>query len=163
MESMHQSNSDSTRLVVGMSFGFRGKAIDPDVISQTLGLSPSRFVRAGDLHQLRDGRTVKRPWTVWAIDSASKVQSQDLDDHASYLLGLLADRESKIREIRQQTEYCDLRVWYETSEPAASFRISAKLMSRLVDLVDDLNFSVITSTDDAVTAKECTPTETPAN
>lgn len=150
MEADHESIA-ATQAIISVTFGLRGKRLDPDVASRVIGVQPSRVLRAGEEFSLRDGRTAKRPWTVWAIDSSPTVQSQDVNDHIDYMLSLLEGRRADLERMRKDADYCDVRLWYETGEPTASFRVDPHRFARLLSLAEDLNISVITSADDMLT------------
>lgn len=59
-----------------------GDEVNPDTVSEILGLSPSRAFKAGDPYS----RGHVRRHGMWALSSHEAVVSEDLEDHVRWLL-----------------------------------------------------------------------------
>lgn len=59
-----------------------GDEVNPDTVSQALGLSPSEAFKAGDAYS----RGHVRKHGMWALSSQDHVVSEDLEDHVRWLL-----------------------------------------------------------------------------
>jgi hypothetical protein len=128
---------------VHVDFAFRSENIDGDEITRALGLAPSLSWNKGDEWVNRDGRRLKRLWTVWHFRSAPAVQSDSLDDHVKYMLAALEPRLAVIEPLRARSDRTSINISYEIAYSVASFSISSDLIARLSRFADAIDFSVI--------------------
>lgn len=76
-----------------VKFIFKGESVDPDLITETLGILPDRRFRKGDPYG-KKGRT--RPIGLWSISSSDRVESNNLEQHIVWILEKLEPVQEKL-------------------------------------------------------------------
>lgn len=76
----------------------RGKGLDPQDVTNSLGLNPSMSFRQGDWRNEAD----KWKHNFWSLSSKGKVQSSDLTIHLEWLLNQLDPEKSKFLDILKE-------------------------------------------------------------
>lgn len=76
---------------------FMADRLDPDVVTEALGLQPTQSHRKGDSYRLgrRDRDYVARTG-VWLLSTKKLVDGGRLEDHIDYLTGVLASRGERL-------------------------------------------------------------------
>lgn len=81
---------ESTIIETKATFGFSNFECDPDVITQTMGITSDISMRKGEEHVLQTGENFLRPFNSWGIISRST--SKDVNVHLRELLDRLGQR-----------------------------------------------------------------------
>ena len=137
-------------VVTGMNLGIRSKLLRKDGITDLLGFEPTRAFEKGEKYVGRERVGVSksgenllqtaervRPWGVWHYSTSAFIQSDSLNDHASFLLEKLEAARDGIRQlIGDRDYYVALSIWYVGP---AGFGVSSELMARLAGLSEEIN------------------------
>lgn len=88
--------------------------IEPDEISDRLGISPTRMVKKGAKSVNSLGRERTAPCSYWMLDSESSVESKDLRVHLDWILDQCTGREQALEELREVNRIRDVIscVWW---------------------------------------------------
>lgn len=79
--------------------------IDPDLISQQLGLKPSSFQKKGEKRvSKRTGHQREIKINGWFLSSENQVVSKDIREHLDWLLGHLEVATNRLKELQEWPE-----------------------------------------------------------
>ncbi|NUS59813.1 MAG: DUF4279 domain-containing protein [Lysobacter sp.] len=82
------------------------EALDPDDVTQLLGLQPTRIVRVGDRVHEKSTRT--RTNAVWLLESSDAVESRDSRAHFDWLLDRVGDKGPQLRALAARGYLVDI-------------------------------------------------------
>jgi uncharacterized protein DUF4279 len=112
-------------------------ALDPDTISQQLGLRPSWAWRKG---QPRGRRNIPSRSGIWGLDTEGVLTSRDLRRHLDWLLDQLEPKAEVLEELRGQGYAMDIFcLWCRLGGTGGPI-LSARNMARLAALNLTLGF-----------------------
>jgi hypothetical protein len=128
-----------------VTFGMRSDSLDPGDISLRLGLTPTFACAKGE--RVRVGRKrVERgfPHGVWQLLTIPQVLSDDLEEHARYLLSQLEPVQMAIeRYVRDPTFYVYISFWWLTDGCVGGYTLSGDTVRRLAVLCQEFNFTFV--------------------
>lgn len=143
---------------VHLSFKMRGDALSPDTLTAQLGTAPSRaclkgeeYVGVVDRYKVRDEYTLikgvrKRSSGIWILSTQDKVEGDDLNEHARFLLRHLEPhRDTILKYVSSNEFYVSVWIWAESTSEVMSLGISGDLLARLAALCEEVNLSFIAS------------------
>lgn len=87
---------------VYVRFFIRGKDIDPDEITQDLGIAPSYKFQQGDRYG-ENNQSIRKQG-LWSITSGGQVNSTDLEPHLEWVLSQLEAAKSQLESILSTSE-----------------------------------------------------------
>lgn len=127
------------------------KELDPDEISNLLGLSYSRAYRKGDpitaVNEIGERRN-----GVWLLDTKQKVDSLDSRRHIDWLLDQLEGKADVVRALFNKGCNIDILCFWESAHghggPTVSPEQSIRLGEMRVDLMFDVYFAFPEESDD---------------
>ena len=125
---------------VNISFSISGTDVEPDKISEVLGLAPSHSHCRGDVYESRSGKTLERYNSVWAFSSEGKVSEQDPNAHADYVLMNLEPLKERIaRYVGNEGVRVSIGIWWKPDGGSGGYTITGDRMARLAQLADELD------------------------
>jgi hypothetical protein len=93
--------------LVAVSVCIRGVELNPHLVSDTLGIVPSRLQRKGDIKITSTNKTVVAKIGLWNLDSG--VESKDICEHIDKLATKIGGKADLIRSIEGVSEaYLDV-------------------------------------------------------
>jgi len=117
-----------------------GRDLDPDKVTTSLGLRPSRAFRRGDSVTTGKGER-NRAHGAWMLSTEGAVHSDDLVEHCEYLRGLVLPVRERLSEYLSRD---DMRVavalWWEPSDGPVGFTLPAGLLAELASMSDEFDF-----------------------
>lgn len=123
--------------------------IDPNIITQTLGLDPDGAFRKGDQHRTRDGRTTSRIYdeTFWNKRiSEAWYPPTNLSDQLARTVTELERNAAFLRSLRDEGAHIEFFVGWFFRRNSGDV-IGHALMERLGRLGIDLSFDVYDDSD----------------
>ena len=80
-----------------------GDKLEPAWISDLLGVQPETAYRKGEVYKRSRGHEVRGRTGLWSLSSKHRVDSPDLNDHLSHLVGILFrdDRPDLLHSLRE--------------------------------------------------------------
>lgn len=125
----------------GASLRILTKEISPRVISETLGLPPSRQHLKGELRSKRNPLSSVFEENLWIYESPLS-SSCELHEHIDAILQLLESKGSALDAIRDRCTAIDVFCMFSSENGQGSAELSLDLLRRLakqqVDLIIDL-------------------------
>jgi len=137
---------------VEVSYWIRGAGLDPDGLTEVLGIRPTRVFRVGEPRRNAVGNQIGlHEHGFWEVTSRGKVHSKDVNDHCAVVLQPLLPHASFLRE-RQAGGAATVDVWWESSYLYAGTGplFSAASVHAIALLGADLNFDIYQIKPDAV-------------
>jgi len=100
---------------VEVGFIISGKNLNPQEITNALGIQPDHSAACGDERRnLKGALLAPHDEGFWRLDTCAKVQSKDINDHFRYLLSLLLPHQDAILKLSQEGDiYFDI-LWQST-------------------------------------------------
>jgi len=113
MADLAQNVSHIRKVEVG--FIISGKNLNPQEITNALGIQPDHSAACGDERRnLKGALLASHDAGFWRLDTSAKVQSKDINDHFRYLLSLLLPHRDAILKLSQEGDiYFDI-LWQST-------------------------------------------------
>lgn len=125
---------------VGVSFGVRGQCLVPEFVSTLLGIPATRQFSKGDSHDTHSG-PMTRPFGVWAIDSDSFLDSESIEEHATFILGKIEPCRQQVRNLLEDDKLrVFVAIWWEPEGGQGGFTLKAATISRLASLANEVDF-----------------------
>lgn len=117
-----------------------GHDLDPDEVTKSLGLKPSRAFRRGD-SSTAGKRERKRAYGAWMLSTEGAVHSEDLVEHCEYLRDLvLPVRERLSTYLSREDVDVAVAFWWQPSDGPVGFTLPAGLLHELADICDEFDF-----------------------
>ena len=121
------------------TFILRGKQLDPNDVTERLGITPSRSFKRGD----RRGEKGKWPFGFWSLESDGQIQSTDLILHIEWLINKLEPSASQIRElVHEQALDARISCLWISPECHHELDIHPRLIRKIADLGLELSFDI---------------------
>jgi hypothetical protein len=124
-----------------------GKALDPDMVTGQLGITPSTAFRAGD----QRGKKKDAIWKEghWDISSEGHVSSNVLQDHIEWLLDQLEPAQARLRILLTEDDVrADIFCFWEFATHNAGIVFSPLVMRRIAALNLELDLDIYFAGDD---------------
>lgn len=121
------------------TFILRGKGLNPQEVTDSLGVNPSKSFKRGDW------RTETERWTrnFWSLTSQDKIQSDDLSTHIEWLLNQFEQVNNKLIEIlKRDGVESEISIFWIFPTEHEELEISSDLLSRIASLGSNLNFDI---------------------
>jgi hypothetical protein len=93
-----------------------GDDLDPDEVSELIGLEPTEAHRKGDPNPRTRSPHAPYPTGVWRMESGGQVASRDLRRHVDWLIELLDGREEALARLRDRGYVTNLHAWWVGQE-----------------------------------------------
>lgn len=113
------TKSEPGTLTAFAGLNFAGDRLNPDCITQLLGVQPTIAYRKGEVYLRSRGREARGRTGLWRLSSEGFVDANHLDKHLGYLLDILfpGGRTKHIEPLRALIRELDLEVdvdcfWY---------------------------------------------------
>jgi hypothetical protein len=117
----------------------KDRDLDPDEITETLHLIPTRAFRRGDM--FRAGETNHaRAYGMWMLSTEQADRSEELMDHCKRLLEWIAPVRSQIQDYRRKGVTTTIAFWWEPTDGPVGFTFPSADIRALADLCDDFDF-----------------------
>lgn len=120
------TNSEAGTLRSFASLRFKGDCLEPERLTEILGVAPTIAYRKGEVFKRGRGHEVQGRTGVWLLSSDGRVHEPDLDRHLEYLLAVVFpdNSETKIEKLhdlmRDQQITADVSCfWYGASRAQA--------------------------------------------
>jgi hypothetical protein len=129
------------------SFRLIGERLDPEVVTQEIGLTPSRVHRKDEARPRRPGRPPLAPWRggIWILEStdADEADERSIEDHVTHLLDRLEPRAEAIRRLcAAQDLRADFYCGYFMHQSNSGFAFGAATLARIATLDATLGFDI---------------------
>lgn len=127
---------------ITFSVGLRADDLDVHLVSERLGVQPTRAFMRGDEHLSPTGETMKRPWGVWRVSEEHEGERLDID-------ALFADFVARVRpwlgNLRAQCEgltnsRCMASIHWQPEAGVGGYSLEAAPLRELLAGVDDVDF-----------------------
>ncbi|MBI5842738.1 MAG: DUF4279 domain-containing protein [Chloroflexi bacterium] len=114
-----------------VSFILRGKDIDPQDITNRLGIKPSRSFKKGDYRS----ENKKWPHGYWELESTSYIESDNLRSHIEWLIDRLTPVKTDLKKLFQDISIeSEISCFWILSKEHAGLELSHQLLNKIVDL-----------------------------
>jgi hypothetical protein len=124
------------------------EALDPDDISNQLGLAPTWSLRKGEA---RGESGVPAPTGVWGLSTEGVIESRDLRRHLDSILDALDGKDGILENLRDKGYKMDIWcLWVSTPYSGGGPTISPHNMARLANLGLELVFDFYQGDDEQV-------------
>jgi hypothetical protein len=111
-----------------ISLILRGEALDPEKITEMLGINPTKSAKHGD----KRGRSNKWPHGIWILESSEQIESVDPIKHIIWLLDKLEPSKTNLIEIsRDQTIDAEISCFWIMPNTHEVLTIAPELLSRI--------------------------------
>ena len=134
---------DSLCKVTKVSFGIIGDALNPDELTERMGVKPSRALLKGQLiprSERAGGGFFPAASGMWRVSSESAVDSTSTERHARYIINILEPHIHVLEEFLGKPEYSTAAsIWWQTDLMDGGFSLSGNTLSRLGRLCDRVN------------------------
>lgn len=117
-------------------------ALDPDLLSERLGLMPTRSQKKGDILHPHGIRPVPAPIGGWFLSTREILKSKDCRRHIDYLLEKLAGKEDVFRSLRADGYRTIMSCYWLSAHGHGGPMVAAQSLSRMGELGLDLEFAV---------------------
>ena len=112
-------------------FILRGKDLDPQEVSDSIGIQPTKRFRRGDI---RKGNK-RWPHGYWELSSKNEVSSIDLSLHLQWLLNQLEPANSQLLKIIKKDSVCaEIRCLWVLPIEYVNLSIDSELLSKIAYL-----------------------------
>ena len=121
------------------TFMLRGKELDPQLVSELLGMTPTRSFKRGDQ------RTEEKKWPhgFWGLTSDERIQSTDLALHIEWVINQLEPVRQKLVEIMSDKQIdAEISCLWMLSTSHDGLSVSAVLLERIASLGLKLNLDI---------------------
>ncbi|RNF83880.1 DUF4279 domain-containing protein [Montanilutibacter psychrotolerans] len=119
---------------------FYGDSLDPDAITNALGIGPTRSVRRNDARK-RGSKTIIAKTGAWLLTSDEQLDSKDVQSHIRWILQRVAGRlgeVTRLPEVETARIFCFWSSVHGNGGPA----ISSATLKLLAQHDIDLDFDV---------------------
>lgn len=137
---------------VAVSYWIAGASLDPDSLTEVLGIQPARVFRVGEPRFNAVGEQIGlHSRGLWEVTSRGAVHSKDVNDHCAAVLQPLLPHAAHLRE-RQVGGASTVDVWWESSYLYAGTGplLNTASVQAIALLGADLNFDIYQIKPDAV-------------
>jgi hypothetical protein len=126
-----------------VSFILKGKYLYPQVVTDLLGIEPSKSFARGDL---RSGNR-KWPHGYWALESSKYVESIDITNHLAWLMNKLEPVESKLIKllVENPSFVAKISCFWIMSSDHENFTLGEELLARVGRLKLNIDFDIYSS------------------
>ena len=133
-------NEEQDLTEVNISFSISGVDIDPDEISEELGIRPSQSHCRGDVYESRSGKKLERYNSLWTFSSEGKVSKPEPNSHADYILMNLDPLKERIsRYVDDQRARVSIGIWWQPDGGSGGYTITGDRMIRLAQLANEID------------------------
>lgn len=129
---MNELNDLKTLAKPYVKFILQGEPVDPDLITEALGVLPSRRFKKGDPYGKKEN---KWPIGFWSISSRDIVESGDLENHIVWILERLEPVKDKVANfVSQEGVDASIKIVINLFVHEWDGHVSSTLMKRITDL-----------------------------
>jgi hypothetical protein len=121
--------------------------IDPESVTQRLGVAPSSFQRRGDITS-KSSRARPVPMHGWFLESETMVHSKDCRRHIDWILDQLATKTDAVLALQQAGCKMDISCYWLSRNGHGGPTVSPAQMKRLAEMNLDLGFDIYGPYDD---------------
>lgn len=123
-----------------VKFILQGEPVDPDLITEALGVLPARRFKKGDPYGKKGNK-----WSIglWSISSRDMVESSDVEKHIIWILERLEPVKDKLAQFDlQEGVDASFKIVINLFVHEWDGHIKSSLMKRITDLNVDFKISV---------------------
>lgn len=123
--------------VTHASLGLAGEHLDPQIVTDLLGIRPHRAFRQGDKYngRNREGPIIMTcPSGVWAIDSTKLIGSPDPADHVHAVVALIHPVAGRWIDLQKKGYKANLWIVHAREEGETGYSLNYHLIEQLADL-----------------------------
>lgn len=126
-------STDDPTVEVKASFRLMGVGLEPDVVTQLMGVEPESAHRKGEARQGRArGRLAPFREGLWSY--SAKSEGRSLEEQLDEIIQLIRPRSERIKELVAQGMRADVFVGIFSDDANAAFTIEPLTLERLADL-----------------------------
>jgi Domain of unknown function (DUF4279) len=120
-----------------------GDELEPDVLSERLGISPSRSKRRGQITTNSLGRSRIAKVGMWFLSSENNVESKELRRHLDWLISQLRDLVSELRVLQNEPHvWMNITVIWWSNSGDGGFTLEPKHMRAMADMNVECRFGL---------------------
>lgn len=121
-----------------------GSSLEPDVVTKTLNISPTRSQKAGEVHESISGKRRTTKSGMWELASSVNVVSPSLIDHLVWMVRQLevASVSPTVIETVEEARIDIVIRGREGESGTIEFDVDSSLLSRLSGFALPLHFTV---------------------
>jgi len=123
------------------TLGIFHDTLEPQSVTEVLGITPTRFFRRGDTHGHGERATPYRINT-WLLSSEGSVASHDSLRHIEWLLARIEPCRAVLHELRQQSHRMDISCYWLSESGHGGPTLTPDIMRRLAELELEVWFDV---------------------
>lgn len=144
-----KSHMNRKKDVMSISFGIRGNKLVPGYISELLKLSPTKAWQKGDSYRSRyqkddgsiDFQLVERAFGIWELSSSPTVVSDNIKDHALYIINQLDSAAEQIRDLIQRDDLrVSVSIWWQPKDGYGGYTLPADSIRKLSMVCAEMDF-----------------------
>ena len=135
-------NNENVNKHIFATFILRGNGLDPNDVSSSLGITPSKSFKRGDV------RTETKRWTrnLLSLTSQNAIQSDNLSEHIEWLLDKLEPVNSKLIEILETYGIeSEISCFWIFPTEHEEFELGSELVKKIASLGVKLSFDMYSS------------------
>jgi len=116
--------------------------IDPNIITDKLGIVPTSKYKKGEGRLLPTGEIITNVENSWILSSEKNISSKDIRTHLDWLLNNILDLNIKIKELQKIPNIkMSIRCVWFSAEGGGGPTLWPEQMERMADLNLECNFS----------------------
>ena len=121
-----------------------GVNVNPDVLTERLGVTPTKAYAKGDAYTSKAGPRV-REFGQWRVESSHLIKSTSTEKHAQAILKALESKKQLIQEyIKNSTDRVGISIYWEATDTAyGGFTLKSDTLRRLTDLCSEVDFRFV--------------------
>jgi len=114
--------------------------LDPTLVSEELGLKPSRSWKRGVPFLVKPDKEVVRDFGSWVLDT-NDLASKSLEAHAIHLLELVDGKTDRLRALIEAGKYrVSIVFWWSSGLTPGGYNLSSRTLGELCELCQDVEF-----------------------
>lgn len=140
MEAPSPKGENSDGVSTRVTFAITGSTVQPEEITKTFHIKPTRAFAAGEVYKSKAGKRV-RGFGQWAIESGKLVDSTSTEEHASAILKLFEPQEAAIKKYLHATrDRVAISIWWEGSGAMGGFTLESATIAKLAQFCQEVDF-----------------------
>ena len=125
------SGTEESKDYCAVGLGVAGHALDPSLITDATGLTPTQAWKRGHKYFLRSGQEVEKHRGLWALE----FEGERVADVALKLVAAVEPHIQQIQAIARDVEAeISVSIWWEPAGGQHGFDLDSSLLSRLAAL-----------------------------
>jgi len=135
-------NDQENKPIVDITFRIFGDNLDPNEVTQVLGVTPSEYVRKGDNISKGIGRIINARTGSWSLSYRDTYVAGGIENRVNHIIDILSSPENDYRMVRGY-ERAVISCILGVTDGSIEFSLKPKAMMELAGFDIRLDLSVI--------------------